>query len=380
MKIAFIYLPGRIARLDDSIRDGCLKRLRSYEKHHPSEFFYGAFELRDQGHDIGIFEVIERPRRSVPKLLAEIIIRKKYLPVKTYVGIIDAVYFLLPELQKYDAVVATTPGIAFSLGIWQALGRFARPIIAIQCGILNYSLNRIRVSLTGKLMNRMSTQLFGIGELDDIKKIYRVAPTQIEVNCFGVDTDFWQPDQAEADEGYILAVGNDALRDFGTLVQAAAGFDTRVIIITKRSIPGQLPENVKIIRSAWNSQELDDFALRNLYRKALAVAVPLKPSLQPSGQSVTLQAMACGKPVILTETRGLWETTTLEHGRNVLLVPPGNPAEWIHTIHKLNEDPEWRQGIGAAGRDYVVHNGLIGQFAARMERLCLKMSKGDMTE
>ena len=222
-------------------------------------------------------------------------------------------------------------------------------------------------------MNRMSTQLFGIGELDDIKKIYRVAPTQIEVNCFGVDTDFWQSDQAEADEGYILAVGNDALRDFGTLIQAAEDFDTQIIIITKRSIPDPLPENVKIIRSAWNSQELDDLALRDFYRQAMAVAVPLKPSLQPSGQSVTLQAMACGKPVILTETQGLWETTALEHGRNVLLVPPGNPAEWIRTIHKLNEDPEWRQGIGAAGRDYVVHNGRIGQFATRMERLCLKM-------
>ncbi len=373
MKIAFIYLPGRIARLDDSIRDGCLKRLRPYEKHHPSEFFYGAFELRDQGHDIGIFEVIERPRRSVPKLLAEIILRKKYLPVKTYVGIIDAVYSLLPELQKYDAVVATTPGIAFSLGIWQALGRFDRPIIAIQCGILNYSLNRIRVSLTGNLMNRMSTQLFGIGELDDIRKIYHVAAAQIEVNCFGVDIDFWQPDPAAADEGYILAVGNDALRDFSALIQAARGFDNQVIIITKRSIPDPLPGNVKIVRGAWNSQELDDLALRDLYRKARAVAVPLKPSLQPAGQSVTLQAMVCGKPVILTETKGLWETTALKHGRNVLLVPPGDPAAWIHAIDKFNNDPELRQRIGAAGREYVVHNGRIGQFAARMERLCLKI-------
>jgi len=86
--------------------------------------------------------------------------------------------------------------------------------------------------------------------------------------------------------------------------------------------------------------------------------------------------MACGKPVILTETRGLWETTALEHGRNVLLVPPGDPAAWINTIRKLNEDPEWRLGIGAAGRDYVVDNGRIGQFATRMERLCLKVSTG----
>ena len=46
---------------------------------------------------------------------------------------------------------------------------------------------------------------------------------------------------------------------------------------------------------------------------------------QPSGQSVTLQASACARPVVLSRTRGLWDPDRLRDGENVLLVPPGRP-------------------------------------------------------
>ena len=45
--------------------------------------------------------------------------------------------------------------------------------------------------------------------------------------------------------------------------------------------------------------------IRELYQDAFAI-IPLKDVFQPSGYSVTLQAMACGKPVVLTKTKGLW--------------------------------------------------------------------------
>ena len=35
--------------------------------------------------------------------------------------------------------------------------------------------------------------------------------------------------------------------------------------------------------------------------------IPLKNSIQPSGQSVALQSMACGTPVVITETFGFWD-------------------------------------------------------------------------
>ena len=39
--------------------------------------------------------------------------------------------------------------------------------------------------------------------------------------------------------------------------------------------------------------------LRKLYQDASIIVIPIRDVFQPSGYSVTLQAMSCGKPVIL---------------------------------------------------------------------------------
>ena len=51
---------------------------------------------------------------------------------------------------------------------------------------------------------------------------------------------------------------------------------------------------------------ISQMKIRELYQDAFAIIIPLKDVFQPSGYSVTLQAMACGKPVVLTKTKGLW--------------------------------------------------------------------------
>ncbi len=369
MKIAFVYLPGRLQRLD-AFADSAIPSLEHHE-YQPTEFYYGAFELRNKGHSVALFEVNEKPRRSFVKFFAEILLRKKYLPVKTYTGIIDAVFFLLPQLSKFDVVIATTPGIAFSLAIWKMLGRFDRPVVAIQCGILNYSLNRPRVLLTRKLMRSMWSQLYGVGELAEMKRVYEVPADRIEVNCFGVDTSFWTPGEDGLEEEYVLAIGNDALRDFDTLIEAAKKSSIRVILITKRPLPEHLPDTVEVISGAWNSRELDDIALRDLYQRAMAVAVPLRPSLQPSGQSVTLQAMACGRPVILSKTQGIWEREALVHRGNVFFVPPEEPDALNQAVQEIRDNRVLRKSIGKAGRKYVIDKCRIGQFATRLEKRCL---------
>lgn len=368
MKIAFVYLPGRLQRLDAST-DGILTSLGS-RQYQPTEFFYGAFELRDRGHAVGLFEAVERPRRSTVKFLAEKFLKMKYMPVKTYTGIIDAVFFLLPELSRFDVVVATTPGIAFSLGIWEMLGMFKRPVVGIQCGILNYSLNRPRVFLTGRLMRNMWSQLYGIGELAEMQRVYGVAADRIEVNCFGVDTSFWIPGKNGGETEYVIAVGNDALRDFDCLVRASEKSDVRTVIVSKRKISGQKPESVKILAGTWHSGEIDDGALRDLYRRALVAVVPLKSSLQPSGQSVCLQAMACGRPVILTRTPGVWDREALIHKKNVYFVPPGDPVKLAQAIEEMRENNDLRERIARGGMQYVHDRCRIEQFAGRLEQLC----------
>ncbi len=368
MRIAFIYLPHRIQRLPQvSIGEG------------PSDFFYGAVELANKGYTVGVFEAVEKPRRSVPKWIAEKCIRMRYLPPKVHIGILDAVGLLLKRLQGYDVLVATTSDISLSLGIWRCLGVLRRPILGIQCGLLNYQQNPLRDRLTGIVLRQMHSQLFGYGELQGIHKMYRIEKRQVDVNLFGVDTQFWSPSEApETGSDYVLSLGSDARRDYDTLVRAARLHEkTRFKIITKRALSERPPNNVELLQSSWGTCEVNDLELRRLYRHAACIVVPLKQTIQPSGQSVTLQAMSCEKPVILTRTQGLWESQNLKDGENIRFVPPGDHRRLSEAISKVLESHDTRRRLGKQGRRYVLDHARIEYFAQRIENRCRLLLEGE---
>jgi glycosyltransferase involved in cell wall biosynthesis len=135
-------------------------------------------------------------------------------------------------------------------------------------------------------------------------------------------------------------------------------------------LPDPLPSNVTHHRGSWHGTELSDERIRALYQRAAVVVVPLRESNQPSGQSVTLQAMACGCPVVLTNTEGLWSRSQMIDGENVLLVPPGGRTELAASVNRLLGDRELSARIGRAGREGAEAFGSIEGFAARMASGC----------
>lgn len=364
MKIAYIFHPGRIPRIH-SID----------EKDLPTEFFYGAIELRKKGFDVDIFEAEEQPRRSITRYIAEFILLKRYLPIKTHPSILDAVWRLLPRLKEYDVVIATSTGIAFSLVFWKIFYCFSFSVVGIMTAILNYPLNHIRVIFSRILLKRMDVHLFGEGEVGAICREYKVPRERLTVNYFGIDCAFWQSDPEKLDDQYILAVGNDSMRDFALLIEVAKRVEKKVVLVTRRELSGEIPANVKIIKGAWHLQELSDVVLREMYNKAFCVVVPLKESFQPSGQSVTLQAMACEKPVILTKTNGLWDRTYLQHNENILFVEPGNIDQIIVCLSELENNAMKSNELGKNARRYVLEHARIDFFAERLEKSIRSFSK-----
>lgn len=116
-------------------------------------------------------------------------------------------------------------------------------------------------------------------------------------------------------------MGNDGRRDYETLVAAACQLpDLSFTILTKREAPATLPPNVTWRRGDWREQAVNDDDLRSLYRAAACVVVPLLESLQPSGQSVAMQAMMCGAPVVHTRTSGWWGAEVIQDPELVTLV------------------------------------------------------------
>ena len=349
-------MQGRLARLA-SARAGEV----------PTEFFYGAIELERQGCEVGHFEFDpDQPGGAVAGVLN---LLRGIAPPKLDGRSVVQAWRLRAQLAGYDCVVATAGKIAFALALAFAAGGIRTPIVAIHCGLLNHPLNARRTWTTRRLLARMHTVLFGEAEKPPMIAAFGLPASGIAVHQFGVDADFWSPGPA-APRDLVLAVGNDGRRDFATLLAAAPEIPAEIHIVTRLPLPAPLPPNVIHHAGSWHAPEISDAELRALYRRARCVVVPLIPSAQPSGQSVTLQAMACGCPVVLTETDGLWTREYLRDGENILFVPPRDSRALAAKISAVLTDAAYAEKLGAAARATALTAGGIGQFAAGIRAAC----------
>jgi glycosyltransferase involved in cell wall biosynthesis len=355
LRLAFLYLPGRRARLAELARGDV-----------PGEFFYGAAELAAAGHTIEHFEFAETTSR--PAIAAALdLLRRAYLtPPKVFGHTLVNAWNLAPQLAGFDCVVATVAHHGFALAACAALGRMKTPLVTIQCGLLHQPFPPLRRAITRALLNRMHSVFFGEAELEPTLAALAPEPSRLSVNQFGVDANFWSPGGTRED--FVLAIGNDPRRDYPTLLAAAKEIAAPIRIVTRLALPAPLPPNVTVIRGSWHERALSDADIRDLYRRAACVVTPLHDSLQPSGQSVTLQAMACGAPVVLTATRGLWNPAALRDDENIRLVPPANAPRLAEAVRFVLEGKAPDQA--AAGRESVRAHGTIAGFARGIGAAC----------
>lgn len=363
MRVAFLYMKGRLARLAE-VEQGTA----------PTEFFYGAIEMQRAGHEVAHFEIDPQAPAGLGERLIGRVWPPAWRPVKVEPSTVAQVWKLAPELNRADCLVATGGNIAFALAALARFGVIRRPIVGIQCGVLNFQHSSARRAISAALLRRMQTHLFGEAELAPMRQFFGLPSDVISVNLFGVDTRFWRPDPNVARD-LVFAIGNDGRRDFDTLVAAASRIAAPVHIVTKLPLPEPLPANVTHHRGSWHGTELSDERIRELYQRARVVVVPLRQSNQPSGQSVTLQAMACGCPVVLTETEGLWSRAQIIDGENALLVPPRNPDQLAAAVNRLLADDTLASRLSQAGREMTLRSGSSEAFADRIAATCRELAE-----
>jgi glycosyltransferase involved in cell wall biosynthesis len=74
----------------------------------------------------------------------------------------------------------------------------------------------------------------------------------------------------------------------------------------------------------------------------------------------SLEAMACGTPVIQADNQGL--DGVIEHGVNCLIVPPNNPREISKALGMLFEDDGLRERLISGGRTTASKHSIVRQF------------------
>jgi glycosyltransferase involved in cell wall biosynthesis len=181
--------------------------------------------------------------------------------------------------------------------------------------------------------------------------------------CYlGVDAHFFRPDPTIPREPVVLSVGTIfPHKGHRTVLEALATIEPsrrpRMRIIGYELKPGDKtlgPMARELLAAAERygveltiDKEVSDEALRDAYRRAAVVA--FAPHLEPFGL-VTLEAMACGAPVVGIAEGGLRETIQDE---TTGLLAGRDPEALGAAIERLLADPACAARLSAKGRAAV---------------------------
>jgi len=125
--------------------------------------------------------------------------------------------------------------------------------------------------------------------------------------------------------------------------------ETHLVLVGDGPLSKRLKEHVSALNLTLNIHFLGN-------RKDVNEIYPIfdifaLPSLSEGLSNVILEAMACHIPIIATDIRGNREI--LVHNETAILVPPALPSSLSEAILMLLEDPEKKDKLARAGREFV---------------------------
>lgn len=355
-----------MARIVYMFRGGRAELLKRIEEGvAPREFLYGYNSFVEAGWDASFAEAAPGDDRWIrPMMRPWQNLVSKYLAT-SFAASNVAVHW--EKIEKADVILSTTDGNTFPLLVLKELGLLHARVIAITQGIYDSRrklegkfMGRRRIEHLGALMRNISRLVvLGIGDEDAVRSHFgEFGLPPMEIAQFGADEVFWRPAEGRVTDS-ILSVGSDHLRDFPTLLRAAPDLPLRLVTRLK------LPKELVSARTTVDGN-IDDIALRRLYQESRFVVVPIKNERRDSGHSVTAQAMACGKAVILSDTPGLWDREFMKDGETCRLVPPENPEALRKVIWELWNDPAQAERIGRNARRLIEERWTSGHFGRHL--------------
>lgn len=159
----------------------------------------------------------------------------------------------------------------------------------------------------------------------------------------------------KTDEGYVLACGA-SYRDYDTFNRAMeiAGPPAKIVLPLERVArrhnsrlnDASCPDNVRVIRHDRSKGSWDAY----LAHARIIVVPVMKGALQPAGIATCYQAMALGKPVVIS--RGVSTEGVLPDGV-ALIYEPGDAHVLAAHVQSLWGNPELRRELGERGRTFV---------------------------
>jgi glycosyltransferase involved in cell wall biosynthesis len=221
-------------------------------------------------------------------------------------------------------------------------------------------------------LNRRADMVFCYSSLQERHLVDRLGfpADRVRRIPFQVDERFFTPSTAPIAGDGVVSVGRE-MRDYPTLFAALDGTGVPVTVVasspwsrrTDQTANHTIPENVTIRRN------LSSQALRELYRGAAVVVLPLVNVDFPAGITALLEAQACGRPVVVSASDGIVDS--LEPG-GAVVVPCDDPGALRAAVLRLIERPAEARRVAERGREGTLRDRTLARWLAAIVEGCAR--------
>jgi glycosyltransferase involved in cell wall biosynthesis len=270
-------------------------------------------------------------------------------------GDFAAVLASLRVANASDVVFSTVDTVGIPLLLLKRAGLVRPPLVYTSIG-LSERLERLDNDRSRRVMRRAlgsarTIVAYSAHEAEALRSWLRSDGPPVVFVPFGVDVDRFHPRADAPPKSDVVSVGADPRRDFGLLATIAARHpNLRFHIVTStdhaRSL-GAVPSNLEL------ETNVPLETVRERLATARAVALPVRDNAYSGATTVLLQAMAMGKPVVVSRTEAIADGYCLVDGVNCRLVDPGDADAFEHTLLETLTGADAASSLGIRARETV---------------------------
>jgi glycosyltransferase involved in cell wall biosynthesis len=282
--------------------------------------------------------------------------------------------------NQYGSVVAWSDKLGLLLALLNKARRSHQDIILVSVWLSNAKKALPLRALRAHRQLRAIVN-YGSRQMEIAEERLGVPREKLYLALQPVDERFWRPTDQEP-ENVVCTVGGSYphahpnARDFATLLSGVTDLEVSVQIAVANSLaarPGNngratketireyigrpLPPNVAL-------HHFDQSQLRDLYRRSRFAVIPLKNVEFDAGVTAITEAMAMGKAVIVSRTKG--QIDIIEDGEHGIYVPPEDPVALRSAVEYLMAHPEEAERMGRAGRALVERRHMLDAYVDRL--------------
>jgi len=359
--ISYVFISGRKDKLN-----------LSPEKY-AKEFFYGYHYFQKNGYKTNIIEFNEK--KSVFNFIYYFLNKISDLPIYGQFLTNSRNYSLL---KKSSDIIFTNQKTAFSMLPLLLVSKIVTKInshvfiMGLFGKPMKYKIKHFFRELFIKVLIKSSKNLIflGQGEYEYASRQYKRHQNKFIFLPFAIDTDFWNYSKPKKVKNNILFIGNDGMRDYDFLLELIKKMPNYEFDIVSNKINEKsILKNLNLYKGDWGNYEYSDEFIKELYKKNDLTILPIKETFQPSGQSVTLQSMSVGTPVMITRTQGFWDYKNFKHEENIYFLDKNEIELWVEKIEGFFNEENNINDISQLARESIERDYDLKKFCIKLEEI-----------